>query len=359
MERESLLLIFALLLGGVAVQWFAPAARSEAAEADAPATVTVRSQPVTTHYYAYARVEPIAGSPVRAAEAGILGKLAVVPGARVEAGQALGELGGPEIEALLTRREGAVRDANAQLAAAKRTLAGERERLTAQLSTQRTVAQAESAVTAAHSALEDARAQLRAARKMRTLRAPSAGIVIEVDATDGQRVTAGQTILTLQANDRLWLKATYYGADAKAIHVGMAGQFSPTSGGAPIPVRVVTVFGSLASDGGESVGLLRKGASGAGTPAPWLNGEFGPVTLNGPTHSMVGVPTRALILDDAQWWVLVHTPQGDRRRAVVPGPTRGWQTFLEQGLRAGQEVVVQNAFLEYHEGISGRYQPPD
>lgn len=359
MERESLLLILILLLGGVAVQSVVAATRTEAAAAGASETVKVQSETVTTHYRAYARIEPIAALPLRAAEAGILGGLLVVPGARVEAGQQLAALGGPEIEALLTRREGAVRDANARLAAAKRTLAGERERLTAQLSTQRTVAQAESAVTAANSALQSARAQLRAARQMRTLRAPSAGIVIDVNATDGQRVTAGQTVLTLQANDRLWLKAAYYGADAKAIRVGLTGQFRPTSGGAPIPVRVVTVFGSLASDGGESVGLLRQSVSGAGTPARWRNGEFGPVILDGPTRSMIGVPTRALILDDARWWVLVRTPQGDRRQAVVPGPARGWQTFLERGLQAGQKVVVQDAFLEYHEGISGRYQPPD
>ena len=83
------------------------------------------------------------------------------------------------------------------------------------------------------------------------------------------------------------------------------------------------------------------------------------MTLDGPTRSLVSVPTRALILDQGRWWVLLHAQRADRARAVVPGATRGWQTFIERGLVPGQQVVVRDAYLEYHRGIAGRYQPPD
>jgi len=43
----------------------------------------------------------------------------------------------------------------------------------------------------------------------------------------------------------------------------------------------------------------------------------------------------------------------------VPGPARGWQTFIERGLEPGAQVVVENAYLEFHRGISKNYQPPD
>ncbi len=61
----------------------------------------------------------------------------------------------------------------------------------------------------------------------------------------------------------------------------------------------------------------------------------------------------------AQWWVLVRTQQGNRRHRVVPGPSRGWQTFIEQGLKPGEHVVVQNAYLEFYHGIASHYTPPD
>jgi cobalt-zinc-cadmium efflux system membrane fusion protein len=128
-----------------------------------------------------------------------------------------------------------------------------------------------------------------------------------------------------------------------------------------VPVTVASVSAALAPDGGESVGLVaaKPAAHRKKVPPPWLNGERGIVTAEDSTRSMIAVPTRALILDRGHWWVLVRTTQGDHRRAVVPGPTRGWQTFIEKGLESGQRIVVQNAYLEFHRGISQHYTPPD
>lgn len=332
------------------------------AAATQPATVTVRSQPVTMQFRAYGRVEPIAVFPVRTVAAGTVVALHAVPGTAVTIGQTLAELAGPEMRALLTERRGAVRSAQAALAAAKRSLAVERKQLATQLTTRQAVGEAESTVAAATAALASARAQLHVASRMSTLRAPAAGVVLAVQAADGERVAAGQTILTLQTNDRLWLKAAYYGADAAAIRVGMTGRFLPAAGEAPVPIKVVTVFGALSPDGGEAVGLIPAGhvsSTNTQNTAPWLNGESGTVLLDGPTRPMVSVPSYALILDRAHWWVLVSTPQGDRPQAVTLGPTRGWKTFIAQGLEPGQRVVAQNAYLEFHRGIAGHYQPPD
>jgi hypothetical protein len=90
-----------------------------------------------------------------------------------------------------------------------------------------------------------------------------------------------------------------------------------------------------------------------------MSGERGTVTLTGATRSLIAVPTRALVLDRARWWLLLRTPKGLQRRAVVPGATRRWETFIEQGLSPGEQVVVQNAYLEFHRDISERYRPPD
>lgn len=319
-----------------------------AAAASSPSmsgTVVARAQSVAQHYQTYGQVQPIAVTQVRAVEAGVVGRL-VLPGERVTAGQILAVLGGPQARSLLGERRSALRAASIQLAA-------DRRKLTAQLVTRQTVAADEAAYAAA-------RGQLQVALQTLTLRAPADGQVLAVEAADGEQVAAGQLILTLQTS-RPWLNATFYGVDALAIHPGMSGQFQPTAGGA-IPVRVKTVSQALGPDGGEQVGLLpvlpRGGDAGA-LADRWRSGQWGTVTLHGESRPMVAVPTRALILDRAHWWVLVRTPQGDRRQEVVPGPASGWMTFMSRGLKPGEQVVVQNAYLEFHRGIAQRYTPPN
>ena len=94
---------------------------------------------------------------------------------------------------------------------------------------------------------------------------------------------------------------------------------------------------------------------------PIWNGNAGWLIAGGGVLFLAfsAVPTRALILDQGKWWVMVHTATGDHPQEVIPGPTRGWQTFIAHGLEPGTEVVVDNAYLEFHRSISQRYQPPD
>lgn len=333
-----------------------------ASNASAAGTVTVHAQPVAEAYPAYGQVQLIAPLPVHAIESGVVAHMSVVPGSNVKAGEAIASLTGPEIKSLLVGREGAVRSARAAFTAAQRNFTIAQRQLSAHLSTQQAVAIAQSTVVAAKTAFDTAQAELQVAQKMRTLRAPSAGTVLAVNAAEGEHVAAGQTVITLEDSNRLWLMAEYYGADAVAIRVGMAGRFQPASGGLPVPVKVVAISASLALDGGKSVGLVAMdphAPAGQAPAAPWSNGERGTVTLTGATQDLVAVPTRALILDQARWWVLVRTSKGVHPQAVVPGPTRGWETYIVQGLSPGERVVVQNAFLEYHRGISQHYTPPD
>ena len=307
--------------------------------------LTVAARPVSPTYPAYGQVQPVSLMQVRAVEAGTVARLAL-PGEPVRAGQVLAVLGGAQARSLLSRLRGAARAAEIQLAA-------DRRKLTAHLVTRQTVAADEAAD-------EAARGRVSVALQTLTLRAPAAGQVLAVTAADGEQVTAGELLLTLQTGRPL-LTATYYGKDALAIKPGMTGRFQPVTGRA-IPVGVMTVSETLAPDGGEQVELLpvatgRDPAASAGTG--WRSGQWGTVTLIGGSRPMIAVPTRALILDRARWWVLVRTPRGDRRRQVVPGPVRGWTTYLSQGLRPGERVVVQNAYLEFHRGIARRYAPPD
>ncbi len=314
----------------------------------------VGSEPVTNRFRAYAQVEPVAILPIRAALAGTIKRLSAIVGQPVHAGEKLAELDGPEVAALLAQQQAEVDSAKTNVAGAEQVLNIAKQQIASHLSTRQTVAQAESELAKAHGNLLSAEAQLSSSQKLLALEAPTDGTVLAIQAANGQLVSAGETILFLQAADSLWVKAAYYGSSAAAIHVGMAGEFMPASGGTPIPVNLTSVAGKLAPDGGESVGLVAKTRS-----PPWLNGERGEVVLNGEALSLVAVPTRALILDQGKYWVLVRTNKGNVAREVVLGPTRGWKTFLERGLEPGSEVIVENAYLEFHQNIAKTYAPPD
>ncbi len=307
-------------------------------------SVSVRVQRVRENFSTYGEVGPIAVNTVSAVEAGVVERL-VLPGENVKAGQELAIIGGIEAQSLIARDRSALRAAAIRLSA-------DRLKQKAHLVTRQQVAMAEAAYQAA-------RGQLKVAAATLILRAPAGGEVLVVDVSDGERVVAGQRLLTLQTG-RLWLKATYYGKEGLAIHPGMIGRFEPVSG-VPIAVRVQTIARALSADGGEALILAPVLARNQvlGTHALLQSGMWGKIKLDGPVQHMVAVPSRALILDRGRWWVMVLTSKGEHRQQVLPGPTRGWMTLIAQGLVPGTRVLVQNAYLAFHDDIAQRYTPPD
>lgn len=324
------------------------------ASGQTPGTVVAQAVSITPHLKAYAQVEPISALPLNAAETGVVSGLSAAPGTHVRAGERLAFLRGPSIESVLLQDQADLRGARAQLSAAQKSLTIQREQIRVHLSTRKQVHQATSAVAQAQATVDNAQSRLKAVREMASITAPAEGIVVALNSSNGELVSAGQPVVTIQPRQSLWLRASYYGANLDAIHTGMTGVFRPSDGSRPIPVRVRAISGVAGPGGGESVTMtpLCSGVQ-------WLNGEFGAVTLNLPATKMVSVPTRALILNQGRWWVLVHTSHGNRPQEVVPGPVHGWNTYLVRGLVSGSQVVVKNAYLLFHASIAEQYQMPD
>jgi len=315
---------------------------------------TAETQTMSRQIVGYATVEPRSVLRLRAGVAGTVVNLTVQAGDTVAANAMLGQLTGPSIDTLLASRRAAANSADAAVNAAQQELAIERQKFAARLSTRGAVAHAVAALSSVQADRDSAHAALAAAEDMASIRAPQAGRVLTVDAYAGQRIGADETLLTLLPANDLWLRATVYGADADAVSAGATGQFAPTDGGAAIPVKVRAVVGALRPDGGRTLNLEPLAA------APgWVDGETGVMTLDAGALSGVAVPTRALILDQAKWWVLIHTAKGDVPQEVTPGPSHGGLTLITEGLAPGSTVVVENAYLEFHHGISEHYQPPD
>ncbi len=317
-------------------------------------TVKSRALTITSRLEAYARVEPVAILRLKAALSGVVSGLKVLPGETVRAGSVIARLEGPEIENLLADLRSAVNGAEAAEAAARKSLAIERRKEAEQLSTKKAVYLAEADLAEKRALLENARSRLRAARNETILKSPVSASILTIDLADGELARQGQTILTMQPSGVLWLKGFVYGPEAASVQVGMKGVFSPADGSTAIPVKVRTIIDTVQPDGALSIGMV------AMVPAPvWRNGETGKVRLEGPKRTLTAVPTRALILDRGRWWVLVRTGSGNRPQEVIPGPSRGDSTLIEQGLKPGIEVVVENAYLEFHRKFSKHYHPPD
>lgn len=331
-------------------------ARAWAADIEDTGIVTVHTETLAPTVQAYGQIEAIAVIPVRTVYPGTLRDLNIVPGDAVKEGEILARVAGPRMQSLLTHREQALRSAQARATAASRALTILRSKFKMQLATQQAVNDAESELVSAHAAAQTANVQLQEARNLQVVRAPAAGTVMAVQATDGEQTTASQTLLTLLPTGKLWLRASYYGADVAQLNVGMKGRFQPADGSDAIPVNVTAIASSVSPDGGHHIGLLPLSPS---LPTSWVNGQWGTVTLDGPAQQMIPIPSSALILDRGHWWVLLHTPQGDKPQQVMPGPTQGWQTWITSGLHAGEQIVVEDAFLKYHRGIAHAYQPPD
>lgn len=347
---ERPLALSCAIWAAIFLSW-AASATAQNSEAD---LVTVQSRMESSPLVAYAHVAPVSLVPVSAAETGVITGLSVRPGTRVRTGQVLARLSGPAIDSLVVQSQAQVRGAQSQLDASEKSLAIAREQLPSHLATRQQVQQAESALAQARSALVNAQSRLSTVRELMTVRSPSDGIVLQLNSADGALVSAGQPILAIEPAKGLWLLADYYGADLRAIRVGMAGQFAPADGGAPLKVKVVSIPGTLAAGGAESIALEAVGAN-----AAWINGESGAVTLELPARQMIAVPTRALVLNQGKWWVMVHTAAGNRAQEVVLGPTKGWDTLIVRGLAPGAKVVVNDAYLLFHASIAEQYQIPD
>lgn len=304
--------------------------------AQAPAgLVTVRAAQQSPLLSGFASVQSGIPITITALQAGILTSLSVVPGESVRPGQAIGQLGGPQIAAALATAQGANNAAEAALAA-------ERGKFADHLSTKAAVAVASAAASSAH-------ANLAALRAAASLYSPVAGQVRSLVAGPGAPLQSGQAVAVVQPAAGAWVRAVLYGPQAATLSPGMAARFVPASGAPAVPVTLRGMQGGL-PDGGVVLAF-----SGMGLQP----GEAGTLSLSLPPRPVLLVPSEALVMDNGRWWVMLHDAKGAHAVQVVPGAAEGAQTPILSGLTAGDQVIVQDAALLYHRGIAAQYQPPD
>lgn len=331
----------AAVLSGACSNASPPAAQQQAPPPQV-GVVSVKPATIAEPYELGAQVQPFRRVEVRSRVEGVIVERPFTEGAVVSTGQVLYRLDQVKYEA-------AYRSALARLNNAKRTVA----RLEP-LVPKHAVAQQD--VDNAHSELESAQATVDAAKKDLddcVIRAEISGQVGRARLELGARVTgSGDLLTTIDELDPVYV--TFHPSSQQLA----TWERDPRAGalirpGSDLAIRVVLPDGSLLSRTGRlnfvapsidsASGTEEFRATFANADRRLLPGQFVRVRLDGFTRSSaLAVPQRAVMQGIGRQFVYVVGP-GDTivARDVKTGPWSGQLWIIDQGLSAGDRVVVE------------------
>jgi cobalt-zinc-cadmium efflux system membrane fusion protein len=288
---------------------------------------------------AYAEV----GSPIAARAV----RVTVTAGEQVRRGQLLAEL--QSLELGKTRGEHA--EAHARVELARQALERKRGLAEERIAPVREVQEAEAELRSAEARLASARASLQAmgapaggAGAWLELRAPLSGTVIERSLAQGQVVEPAHTLFRIGSLSRLWLIAHAPERDAVRVPLRARARVAiPALPGQSLSAQVLLV-GSQVEMSSRTIpvrlelpnpgGVLRPGMS----ATVWL-----PVGAGAP---VLAVPAAALQRLGDKWCVFVPQQEGAfEARVVGRGRDLGGEAEVLSGLKAGETIVVEGAFL--------------
>ncbi|ANJ67318.1 hypothetical protein A9404_07910 [Halothiobacillus diazotrophicus] len=321
-------------------------------EMPAGSVVVVRTT-VTPTQSGYGAIRPVADVALTAQETGRITDFSILPGQLIKKDTVIGHLTGTTIEARRAEYRARLQQATAAETHAEQLLTIDRRTLSDQISTRQQLIGAEQALKRAQGERRVAQARLNELIRKTVVRSPIDGTVTTVEHVDGSLVRPGTVIARLAPIQNLHLTARFFDSP---ITPGMRGVFLPLGSHTPIAVRVTQVLPIDPRDGSRPA-LLRPIAATA--PSDWVMGVAGRVELSRPPQSRMLVPTRALILDQGQWWVLLQTARGPQRQAVTIGHSQGDDTAVLSGLKAGDRVIVEQVYRLFHRDFAQRYQQPD
>ena len=192
-----------------------------------------------------------------------------------------------------------------------------------------------------------------------TLHAPQAGVVTTLDVREGQRVSAGQTLMTLNGLSTVWVEAALPQAVAGAVRSGTPVTVTVDAlPGRAFHGSVETVLPDIdAATRTQRARIVLDNPDGILSP-----GLFATVQLNPAEGEAVPVvPDEALIATGRQTRVIVAGKDGRFRAAAVRiGRSAGGYTEILDGLTGGENIVVSGQFLiDSEANLSGALQRLD
>ena len=177
-----------------------------------------------------------------------------------------------------------------------------------------------------------------------TLHAPQAGVVTTLDVREGQRVTAGQTLMTVNGLSTVWIEAALPQAVAGTVRSGTPVVVTVDAlPGRSLRGTVETLLPEVdAVTRTQRARIVLDNPDGALSP-----GMFATVQLNPtPDAAVPVVPDDALIATGSQARVIVAEGDGHFRAVSVRiGRAAGGYTEILDGLAGGEKIVVSGQFL--------------
>ena len=290
---------------------------------------------------AYAEV----GSPVPARALRVL----ALPGSQVRRGQVMAELQSLE----LGKTRGDYRDAQARVDLARQSLERKRGLAAERIAPQREVQEAEAELRRAEASLQGARGALNALGASNdggsddsrlVLRAPLTGTVIERHLVRGAVAQPGEALFKVGDLSVLWLMAHASERDAVRVRAGSTARVAiPALPGSSLSGRVAAV-GSQVEVSSRTIPIRIELANAGGILRPGMSATVWlPIGEGG---TVIAVPVAALQRLEDKWCVFVPREPGVFEiRPVGRGRDMGGEVEIVSGLKAGETVVVEGAFL--------------
>ena len=288
---------------------------------------------------------------------GRVAKLRANPGDTVKAGQVLAEIESAEVGAA----EAEYISAAARAATAELNAKRERELAEQRISSarDREVAEAEATATGAQrrAAEERLRAlglrdrEIEALRKGQAsggrlpLRAPIDGTVVTRSVTLGQAVERATDAFELIDLSRLWVSLDLYEKDLARVQPGQRVQIRTESFPEVLDARVEYIHPVIApATRTAAVRLVVDNSAGKLRPGQFVTARIvGDPKLA--TEETLAIPRKAVLTLDGKPAVFVKTEAGFERRLVELGPSGGEMIAVRQGLKEGEQVATDGAFL--------------
>ncbi len=347
-----MLLIVAVLLGAIAF-WHAfvgkmikqGMAKAFSAPA-AVATATATMQSWQLHTQGVGSLRAVRGADLAAQASGVVDQISFESGNEVPKGAVLLRLRPNDDPAKLAQLE-----ATAKLA--EQTLKRDQEQLAAQAISQATVDTDVANLATAQAQV----AQQEALIEEKTVRAPFAGRLGIRQIDEGQYLSAGTTVVTLQALDPIFIDFYLPQQELASLKPG---QPVTASVDAYPGVNFTGVIASINSKVDASSRNVQVRASFPNADRRLVPGMYATVEIaNGPAQSLLTLPQSAISYNPYGDVVYVVQKQGVdahgqaqlvvQQRFVKLGPTRGDQVAVESGLSDG-DVVVTAGQMKLHNG---------
>lgn len=272
----------------------------------------------------------------------------VAPGDKVTAGQSLVELDSPEVgrarAALLTTR--------ARLDLAQQTVERRRGLVADQIVPLRELQAAEAELAQAeaeHRAAQQTLTALGAARGSGArfvLASPIAGTVIERSALQGRMVDAEQPLFSVGDLSKLWLVVHVFERDALRMQTSATARVNFPALPGQSTSGELTRIGSRVDPASRTIDVRIELDNPTGVLRPGMSASA-LVPIGDVTENVVTVPVEALQRQPRGWCVFIpHREEGVFEvRSVGRGRDLGSEVEVLSGLRPGERVVVDGAFL--------------